>query len=308
MGQLDENTPTAIAARLYLARTSNSAHGDQSGFSFADQAVRLLRSANRALDLGEALARAGAALLTVGTIGKSIPYLEDALTVLEPLGPTKPLANCLRSKGVAAYLGGDFAKARTFIARSMAVCRNVGDSRGAASAQIALAELDFSAGDVENAIDGIRRMLDGQDHNRRQATLGLGNLASYLLAAGSIEQARQAAYGSLRDARALGWPAAIVRAGEHLALVAVLGGDVDLGARLLGFANTFYAKGTASRERTEQITHERLIEELSRDLSPDRLRELMEEGASWSEQQAAEAADEAGQAYRPALVGDPADQ
>jgi tetratricopeptide (TPR) repeat protein len=299
----DKNTPAAVAARLCLARTSNSAHGDQSGFSFADQAVQLFRSANRPLDLGEALSRAGAAHVTAETIEQANPYLDDALKVLEPLGPTKPLANCLRSKGVAAYLGGDFATSRTLIARSMAVCRSVGDSRGAASAQIALAELDFSAGEVENAIAGIRRMLDGRDHNRRQATLGLANLAAYLLATDSVEQASQAAHESLREARALGWLAAIVRAGEHLALVVAINGEAELAARLLGFASAFYARGTASREWTEQITYQRLTEELGKHLSPRSLHELMEEGAGLSELQAAEAAEAAGisgQTRRPA--------
>lgn len=299
MAHRTEASPPAIVGRLCLARTSNSAHGDQSGFSYADQAIGLFRSANRPLDLGEALARAGAALLTPQTIARSLPYLDDALAVLEPLGPSKPLANCLRSKGVAAYLGGDFAAARTMIGRSMAVCRSVGDSRGTASAQIALAELDFGAGEVDNAIDGIRFMLEGRDHNRRQATLGLANLASYLLAAGNVEQAAQAASESLREARALGWSAAIVRASEHLALVAVLSGDADLGARLLGFSNSFYAKGTASRELTEQVTHQRLTDELARRLSPYRRNALLEEGESLTELQAAEAASMAGRILRP---------
>ncbi|MDB5585566.1 MAG: hypothetical protein JWP26_536 [Devosia sp.] len=304
MANQDENTPPVIAARLCLTRTSNSAHGDNSGFSFADQAVQLFRSANRPLDLGEALVRAGATLLTLETIGKSIPYLQDALAILEPLGPTKPLANCLRSTGVAAYLGGDFATARTLIGRSMAVCGSVGDTRGAASAQIALAELDFGAGDVENAIDGIRRMLGGRGHNRRQATLGFGNLAAYLLVAGNIEQACQAARESLTGARALGWSAAIVRAAEDMALVAALGNDPDLAARLLGFVDAFYARGTASRELTEQIVNQRLTAELKRRLSVDRLRGLLEEGARWTEQQAADAADAAGHDRRPEPADD----
>lgn len=287
---VDKSASPAIAARLYLARTANSAHGDQSGFSSVEQAVRLLRSADRVLDLGEALARAGAALLTIETIGKSLPFLDDALKVLEPLGPTKPLASCLRSKGVAAYLAGEVSAARTWIGRSMSVCTTVGDTRGIASAQIALAELDFVAGNVQDAIDNVRQMLNGLGHNRRQATLGWSNLASYLLANGDTEQARQAASASLREARTLGWPAAIVRAGEHLALVAVLDGEADTAARLLGYADTFYAKKTASREWTEKVTYQRLMAELSNRLSRTRLSELIEEGGGWSEQQAAQAA------------------
>lgn len=300
MLRIEGGTPPAIAARLYLARTSNSAHGGQSGFAFADQAVQLLRSADRPLDLGEALARAGAALLTMETIDKSLPYLEDALRVLEPLGPTKPLAACLRSKGVAAYLGGDVMPARTLIGRSMAVCRSVGDSRGAASAQIALAEMDFIAGEVASAIDGIRRMLGGTDHNRRQATLGLSNLASYLLSDGQTALARQAAQESLREARALGWPGAIVRAAEHLALVAALEGEAALAARLLGYTEAFYAKGSASREWTEQVTYQRLVTELAERLSPAGLSDAKAEGAGWSEQQALEAANAAGEGARAA--------
>jgi len=298
MSHIEEATPPAIAARLNLVRTSNSAHGDASGFSYADQAVQLFRAADRPLDLGEALGRAGAALLTMETIGQALPYLEDALKVLEPLGPTKPLASCLRSKGVAAYLGGDLQAARTLIGRSMAVCRSVGDIRGVASAQIALAEMDFIAGEVASAIAGIRRMLSGADHNRRQATLGLSNLASYLLSDGNTALARQAAGESLREARALGWPGAIVRASEHLALVATLEGEAELAARLLGFTEAFYAKGSASREWTEQVTHRRLVAELAQRLSPARLSDAMAEGAAWSEPQAIEAASAAGEGAR----------
>lgn len=290
ISHLEDTSSPIVAARLNLARTSNSAHGDQSSFAYAEQAVRLFRSTGRALDLGEALARAGATLLTMDTIGVALPYLDDALKVLEPLGPNKPLAVCLRSKGVAAYLGGDIDAAQVLIGRSEAVCRSIGDSLGLASAQIALAEMDFIAGKIESAIKGIRSMLDGAGHNHRQATLGLSNLAAYLLASGNTGEAREAAGASLNMACALGWPAAIVRAGEHLALVGILNGTVEPAAQLAGFARAFYAKGGASREWTEEVTHQRLIAGLSEKLSPIQLDALILEGAGWVEQQAVEAA------------------
>jgi predicted ATPase/DNA-binding SARP family transcriptional activator len=290
VAQQSQNTSLATRARLLLARTSQSAYGDQLGFSFVDEAVHLLRPTDRALDLGEALMRAGAALLTPDSVAKAEPFLDEALRVLEPLGPNKHMANCLRSKGVAAYFAHDFATARSLVARSLAVCSSVGDSRGFASAQIALAELDLSAGNLENAITGIQRMLHGRDYNHRQLTLGLANLAGYLLAAGHTEKAAEAALESLRQAGSLGWLAALVRAGEHLALVAVLKGADELAARLVGFADAFYANGTASRERTEQVTRERLRQELGRKIAPDRQIILMAEGALWSEQQVLEAA------------------
>lgn len=287
---LPDEAPPAVAARLYLARTSNSAHGDQSSFSYADRAVQLFADSGRALDLGEALARTGASLLTLDTIATALPYLDDALKVLEPLGPTKPLASCLRSKGVAAYLGNDIATAQALINRSMAVCTSVGDSRGLASAMIAAAEMDFVAGRIESAIDGTRRMLDGNGYNHRQSALGLANLAAYNLAIDNIAEARQAAGESLRVGRALGWPGAIVRASEHLALVAALTGEIDLAARISGFTGAFYAKGTASREWTEESTHSRLLATLASQLPPTRFGLLVEEGAGWTEAQVVEAA------------------
>lgn len=295
LAQADEGTRPAIMARLWLSRTSNSAHGDRSSFKPAQEAVELYRMIGDPVGLGEALTKAGAAVLTVGTVAEALPHLDGALAILDPLGPTKPLANCLRSKGVAAYFKGDIGAARIFIARSATVAKSVGDLRGAANAQIALAELEFRVGEVEAAIAEVRRMLSSRDHNQRQAALGHGNLAAYLLSADRMEEARQAALESLRQARALRWPAAIVRAGEHLALIAALTGRSDAAARLLGYSTAFYAEGSASREFTEQVTYERLTNELANHLSPDRLGVLMAEGASWSEDQAGEAAAQAGQ-------------
>jgi len=152
---------------------------------------------------------------------------------------------------VAEYFVQDFAAARPLIAQSAAVARTLGDTRGVAAAQVASAELEFAAGAVDTAIEQIRAMIDSGHHNLRLLALGYGNLASYLLAAGRVGEAKLAALAGLREARALGWRAAVVRIVEHLSLVAILSGETEAAARLLGYGVAFYATGTASREFTE---------------------------------------------------------
>src|SRR5262249_40439649 len=163
----------------------------------------------------------------------------EALEILEPLGPTKHLASCLRSLAIAHYFVRDFNAARPLIAQSEAVARSLGDGRGIATAQIAGAELEFAAGAVEEAIARAKNMLAGDHYNPRQLALALGNLTSYLLAAGRTLEAKSTALDGLKQARALDWHAAVVRIIEHLALVAAIGGTMEDASRLLGYGVAF---------------------------------------------------------------------
>jgi tetratricopeptide (TPR) repeat protein len=269
---------------------SDSAHGDRTNFDRALRAAELFRSAGDRLGLGEALAKAGAALETLESTAEATPYLQEALSVLQPLGPTKQLASCLRSLGVARYFVGDFEGARPLIAQSQAVAQSIGDARGLAAVQIASAELEFAAGNHQAATAIVKSMLAGGDRNRRQMVLGQTNLASYLLATGHTDEAERAALDALAEALALGWQAAVVRALEHLALVAALHGEIELGARLLGHGVAFYTNGTSTREFTELASYRRLSELLAASLPQGRVAELMSQGALWSRDQAVQAA------------------
>ncbi len=188
-----------------------------------------------------------------------MPYLENALDLLRPAGPSKPLASCLRSLAIAHYFTHDFAGARPLLRQSEAVAKAVGDLRGAAAVQLAAAELAFAEGSTDEAIDITNAMLSGGKCNRRQKVLGLTNLAAYLLAADRIEDARLIARNALHEAIALDWRAAIVRLVEHLALVAALTEQTTTAARMLGYSVAFYETGAGSREHTELATYDRLL-------------------------------------------------
>jgi hypothetical protein len=119
---------------------------------------------------------------------------------------------------------------------------------------------------------------------------GVGGGIPDLLAAGRIGEAKLEALIGLKEARALGWRAAVVRIVEHLALIGALSGELEAAARLLGYGVAFYATGAGSREFTELATYDRMVAELARGLGQDRIDALMAEGAAWSEDQAAAAA------------------
>ena len=282
----DQSTPPSVAARLRLGRLSNSGHGDHSNFELARQAADLFRAAGDDQGVGEASAKAGAALERPDSTAEALPYLQEALRVLSPAGPTKPLAGCLRSLAIAHYFDRDFETARSLLGQSEAAAKAVGDLRGVATVQIAAAELAFAAGSPDEAIAGINAMLAGDHYTRRQMVLGLTNLAAYLLACDRLAEGGLAARQALLDARALDWRAAIVRVIEHIGLIAALGEDAETAARMLGHTEAFYAAGTVSREHTEFATFERLSRHLARTLPPARLARLMREGAHWPSDEA----------------------
>lgn len=257
-GDLDPALDGGAMARLWLGRLSTSAQGDRTNLEPALAAAKLFRMAGDGVGLGEALAKAGAALLLPESIDDAMPYLDEALEVMRAAPPSKHLAACLRSHGIARYFVSDFEGARALIARSDATARKLSDKRGRRAAQIAAAELEFAAGDGDKAIAITRALLDAREAGHRHTILAQTNLAAYLVAADRVAEAREAARAALRHARSLGWRAAMARAIEHLALCATLDGEKTLARRLFQCTIAFYATEGASREFTELATYNRL--------------------------------------------------
>ncbi|WP_082663414.1 adenylate/guanylate cyclase domain-containing protein [Sinorhizobium sp. Sb3] len=283
---ISEATPADVAARLWLGRTSVSSHGDRSSFEPASKAAELFRGLDDKLGLGEGLMKAGASLLTPLQVDAAVLHLDEALATLSDIGPTKQLASCLRSRAVAYYFAGDFEAARASISHSSVVAKTLGDTQGIANALIAKGELEFAAGDVDAAIATARNLIESEHANRRQLALALGNLTAYLLAGNHRTEAKLTAFNGLHKAQAIGWPAAIARMVEHLAVIAAFEGDLERAALLVGYTESFYARDTASREVTELVGYDRLCEMLSKDVAATLLADLRTEGAALTEGEA----------------------
>lgn len=288
--RMGEGTPNGIEAVLWLGRTSRSAHGDRNSYAPARRSADLFRAAGDAAGLGEALHKAGSALLMPHATAEALALLREAEQALRPLGATKMLAACLRSTALAESFAGDDDAARRWLGQSLAMARAVGDVRAEVSTQIGLAEFEFSAGRADVAIDIAEALLEEGRATLRQVTLIRGNLAAYLIASQRVGEARVQVLASLESAQVLGWRSGIVRAIEYLALLAAMNGHAPRAARLLGLTAAHYASGAASREYTERSAYEALTDRLEAMMSIDRIEAAMLDGATLSLERAVEIA------------------
>jgi hypothetical protein len=181
------------------------------------------------------------------------------------------------------YFANRFDEARQAIGQSTYSAQVVGDRYGIAAAAIAKGELEFASGQIDAAINTAHRLIDEGQYNRRQLTLCLNNLTSYYIAADRFIDAKLTAFNGLHKAMALGWPAAVARMIEFIALLSALGGDYVQAGHLVGYSERFYETETASREITEQRAYDRLCAILAASLDRSRLAELRAEGSGMSE-------------------------
>lgn len=288
--RMEEGTPAGVEATLWLGRTSRSAHGDRHNYAPARRAAELFRAAGDMAGLGEALHKAGSAVLLSHATVEAFALLLEAEQTLRPFGPTKMLAACFRSIAIATSFSGDDEAGRRWLGQSLATARAVGDVRAEVSTQVALAEFEFSAGRADVAIDIAEELLRDGRATLRQITLIRGNLAAYLISLDRLDEARAQVLASLESAQVLGWRSSIVRAVEYLALLAAVDGEGPRAARLLGHTAAYYASGLASREYTERSAYDALTRRLETLMSIDRIEAAMLDGATLSLERAVEIA------------------
>lgn len=251
--------------------------------------IGLFREAGDELGLSRALRQAA--------IGQAAPsadpaeplaMLEEAVRLIAPRGPTKDLATAYAHMGSVYFLAGRHTEARRHNDLALEMRRHLRDSSGVLASHLNLAELCFMDGDVAGALDfAVRAEAEAAEH-RALATRAhiLGNIAGYRLAQGEIAAALEAAREALRLNRALRQDNFAVICLEHLALAALLQGDLPRAARLVGHTEAQYRAGDQIRDRLEQAGHARLVAGLAARLGPAELQSYRAEGAAMSAEEA----------------------
>jgi len=127
----------------------------------------------------------------------------------------------------------------------------------------------------------------------------LGNIAAYLVALGCYDLAQAHSCEALRLAREVDEEVSVVLAIQHLAAVAALrphddslqgADDRARAARLTGFVDGRIAALEVMREYTEQHEYEVTLEALRAALSSDAIMAFMNDGRTWTLDQAVEVA------------------
>jgi predicted ATPase/DNA-binding winged helix-turn-helix (wHTH) protein len=273
------------AAELHLAAVPQElGFGTVAPWQDAIRATELFRAAGIPEGLSRALRAQVRAIARPGEDNREAHALiEEAIRIVEPMGPNKTLASAIATAAVVRALDGDMAGYRSLTEQAMIMRRSLGDTSGLLGSLINLAELEFMEGNVEPAIAFAE---EGEQQARAvnaQATRGhlLSNLAGYLLASDRIEEAIDAAAQGLRLNRALGHTYFAVLCAEHLALAAALRGEHERAARIAGFTDGYHQAMGHKRDVLEQAGFDRLLALVERAAGSDALRRWMLAGQAW---------------------------
>ena len=273
------------------------AWGTLSTISFGTHKVD---AARRALELFEhcdepyakvgCLYQLSAGLLHAGRIAEAQDATEMALLICKERGlrGTRRYAGALGMRASIAARLGHVDDARQFYTQALSLMTALGDTLEATVLRHNMAELEFSAGNPERALEYAEAAALAAHRVRvkRLEITARANAAAYHLALGNVDGARSAAAQALALARgAHSMDAAI--ATQHLAAVAALRGESRRGARLCGYVDAWYRSEGCERDLTERRTYEILVAALRERLAEDEIEAFAAEGAALSEEQAA---------------------
>ena len=287
LAQVSGQQPAAEAA-LWLARARLLE--SKLALEAAEQARALFESLGNRGGAGRAMYLSGTGLRGLGRLDEAETNFRQAADIM---------GQCGDKKGYAMSIGG-IATVNWIRGEAVEAYRQFDEQRRAADALMDddvktmclanLAELEFSRGNVEQAIANSLESIGLQRKNYLKVALDYCNLTAYRIAAGQVEQARNDARAGLHWAQEVQNAFQVGLAIHNLALIAALKNDARRAATLLGFAESSFAAVEYVREPTETICYERLMGLLRKYLREDEIEAMRAEGASWSENRAIEEA------------------
>lgn len=240
---------------------------------------RALESAERALEIATRISDAKAIAQAKETIGlarftmgaqsqEGLDGLRDAVEFYRT--QPKPLQSARAMMAYCAALGHTaLDRSRKLLEEVLALnARSPGWPRTAMIAETYLAELEFYAGEYEQAILRVKRVVEACRRRNSPNQLGnaLTNLSCYLSVAGDHDAARAAAQEAVGIARALDMGRIVTNAVQSLAVGMADRGDAHAAAYALGYVDAHYETHGTRREPTEELVRSRLTELLGRHL------------------------------------------
>ncbi len=232
----------------------------------------------------------GEALTRLLDLDRAEAELNDALSYFKASGEQRWANYALVCLSRNAHWKGNVQLARARYAEALAVARAQGDERLISVVRSNSAETEYVVGNVARAIELGREDIASARSRRRDPTslcITLMNVAAYLVSIDEIDEAHDLAVEALRKGRDMQWLMMIAFPIQHLAAIAAIHGDHERAAILLGFVNAAIASTSVPREWTEQREYDRILPILNGALGEERVSELLQRGASLSQEQAA---------------------
>jgi tetratricopeptide (TPR) repeat protein len=181
--------------------------------------------------------------------------LEEALALARELHDTRLEAQCLGALAGEALRAGDLERAEALDEEALRIAGELGDPQEVGSHVDMLALIALERGDLARASAlgerALQLALEARDPHH--ATITLSNLAGIALRGHDLSGARKYLHDALVQAGPAGYEGAPVYLVEIGCGVAVAWGQLELGAELLGAAQTAREQLGWSPNREEQV-------------------------------------------------------
>jgi predicted ATPase len=288
-GHLGE-TPTADGARVLQRASTLWRRVDRARASaYVERSVAQYRRLDDRGRLGAALALAGGDDVFLGRYEKAKAALAEAQALLNGTNRVKSSLRVALDLGTLAQRENriDDAKSALHVAGDLA--RTLEDPLREYIAVNNLAVLEFRIGNITQATEHFRDTASGFRSIGQPAYLGpvLVNLASCLTLQNADAEARAYAIEALSLTRVDGgsWLRACL---ECWVFLAARAGQYAEAARLLGFIDVGFARSGEVREPLPQQVYDETARLLTAHCAADDIRAWADDGARWSETQAAD--------------------
>lgn len=278
--RLKPDTPAAVQGWVRFGLSwRDFRFSDRENLPAALDAAALFREADDAAGLGAALWRAGSALLTRETMDQAEACLVEAEAVLRGIAPGKWLALTLIRLGDLWFRRDRLTEALASYKEGFDLSRETDFWIGLVNGGSNMVELLYSTGETDRALRQMQELRDELPPSRR--TPLMATLARHFLLEGDMAGLRRTALEVLNQGSMIGLTSAVAWAVETVALVAAADGQLDIGARLAGYARSVHPS-IGTRAGSTAVIVERLYGLLNAGLSPEALESGLAEGARWS--------------------------
>ena len=286
---IEPSTPLGVAARLlHLAGVLWHDTDRLRTLAALERSASLYRELGDQLGYGAVLGAMGTIYACLDRAAEAEAALNRAQDILAGSDRQKSLFNVANSQGVLALVMRRPEEATGYFARALDFARLHKDAAREIVVLGNLAEVEFGLGAIDRAVARGREAVSRvRSTEKRTALLGwaLVNLASYLIAQDNAHDAREIAEEALSQVREEG--GCLLRVClQQWALLAALDARPELASRLLGFVDAGLAAAQESRQATEQMIHDRLLEQLQAKLPAAEILALSAAGSRLGEAEA----------------------
>lgn len=277
----------AARFRLAAANVALTLRQQKAALENAQRALESYRSIGDSLGTAAALRCRGAALINLGRVDEGEADVAQALETFRQQQHPRLTALALRSLGLAPRLRGELDRAAPIYREALAYAQRLDDERGIQIIAGNLAEVEFDAGNCEQALEHGREALSiARARRDRITTCGLLiNICAYLVALERYDEARSLAREALEMSQELQSELHFGIAVQHLAAVAAVNGDCARALRLLGYSDAVYRLVESTREPTEQKEYDWVCALLRARVCAADYAQLLQEGAAFTQDQ-----------------------